>query len=91
MKKNLINLPTFACASLLLVAVILCGCDKGEKHPPVICSKSYSTYGGSDMPKGLCRYFYSEYDSFYEWTEFTDSCGKYNVSDTLVGRKNNCH
>lgn len=84
--RTLIYRRHFAFASVLLVAVIFCGCS-GERGEKVIVTKSYTTYMGSPMPKGLCRYWYRERSGFAGTQEFTDSCGKYNIGDTIVGSK----
>lgn len=82
MKKKILLL-----SNAVLMVVVFCACDKGEKHPPVITNKNYFTYGGSLMPKGLCRYWYNEYDDYRYETEFQDSCNKYNIGDTIIGCK----
>lgn len=81
--KNKVLLST----SALLMVVIFCACNKGKKHIPVITGKIYFTYSGNPMPKGLCRYWYNEYDDYRMETEFNDSCYKYNIGDTIIGRK----
>lgn len=71
---------------LLLSVVFLCGCSKGEHHAPIIVAKSYQTFLGGDMPKGICRYYVKEWENV-DALEFQDSCGMYNVGDTLLGGK----
>lgn len=71
----------------LLVAVIFCACDRGEKHLPVVTAKYTQTFWGNDMQPCMCRFWYVEYDKWTEPQEFIDSCSKYNIGDTIVGRK----
>lgn len=84
-----LNLTTkaLAFAKVMLVAVFLCGCSRGERGAKVIVTKSYGTFMGNPMPKGLCRYYYREWSGMAEAQEFTDSCGRYNIGDTIVGSK----
>jgi len=73
-------------ACLLLCTVIFCGACNSRTHKPAIVSKCYETITNNPMPKELCRYFYrTSTSSFASCTEFTDSCGKYNIGDTIVG------
>ena len=71
-----------------LLAVVLSSCDRGIKHEKIIVTKNYSTFMDNPMPNGICRFWYREYDTG-EAQEFQDSCYKYNVGDTLVGRSKN--
>jgi hypothetical protein len=67
---------------LIAISLILLGCS--DKHSPVIKQKVYTTFSGSEMPKGICSY---QYDNGNNWIEFHDSCSKYNIGDTLIGSR----
>lgn len=73
-------------AIFMLSVVFLCGCGKGDHQEPVIIAKSYTTFWGSAMPQGICRYWVKEWENV-DAQEFQDSCGMYNVGDTLRGGK----
>jgi len=67
-----------------MFALILMGCNPPNQNA-VIISKSYLTGSDKPMPDGICRYVYRS----NQWTndiEFQDSCWKYNIGDTIIGR-----
>ena len=49
-----------------------------QHRDSTIVSKSYSTYTGYPLPKGICRFVYDNYGH-----EFQDSCHFYQVGDTI--------
>lgn len=71
----------------LIIITSIVGCDNGHKIKPVVVSKSYRTYAGSQMQSGICRFFYKEYSDQIGYSQFEDSCHKYNVGDTIIGIK----
>lgn len=71
----------------LIIIAFAIGCKQGQKTKPVIVSKSYRTYNGSPMQSCICRFFYKEYSNQIEYSQFEDSCQKYNVGDTIIGLK----
>jgi len=83
-RKN--NYTAYWIAYGIIAIVILSGC-RGHREPMVIKGKSFIDYFSHPMPKGLCRYAYTEWSGIDEIQEFTDSCSKYNIGDTIVGRK----
>lgn len=70
----------------IIVSLILFGCDKGVKHRPVVIFKSTKTYFGSNMEPCMCRFAYEEYSQYHSSQEFIDSCHKYNIGDTIIGK-----
>jgi hypothetical protein len=88
------NLKILICALVLLavaISFVIMKVDSKEKEReqflPVITNKFVTDGGGDVMPKCFCRFYYSA-DGFSN-REFSDSCQKYNVGDTIVGRKRN--
>lgn len=73
---------------ILLVAILLVSCDDGYV-PPVkstvkhIYSKTPYRYNGDALPKGMCRFYYTDDKNYIHSTEFTDSCSFYRVGDVL--------
>lgn len=73
---------------IILLAGLLFGCQR-EPNPfkdiaPVIIWKRNDTFGGKQLPVGICRFGYRNETSY---TEFMDSYHKYHVMDTIVGKK----
>lgn len=72
---------------LIFLAGMLFGCEPRQKPvsvAPVITWKRNDTFSGKKLPDGICRFGYAYETSFIE---FLDSCHKYHVLDTIVGRK----
>lgn len=73
--------------TLLFLSITLFSCiDTGTKTPKIIQHKSIYTYMGDPLPKEICRFSYDEYSGNNEWIEFIDSCHKYNIGDTIIGK-----
>lgn len=87
MKKFKLN-SSAVLAAILLLAAVVSGCNRGKKTGKIIIAKSYLTFTNNPLPSGICRFFYKEYE-FNEAQEFQDSCYKYNVGDTIIGRSVN--
>lgn len=79
--KNSINRLTLAFASVLLVAVILCGCNSSSTEGrAVIIGKYYR-----ENQKCICTFYYTGLG--IRGQDFSDSCAKYNIGDTIAGRR----
>jgi hypothetical protein len=73
--------------TLLLLSTTLFSCiNKGVKTPKIIQHKSIYTYMRDPLPKEICRFHYDEWSGNNEWSEFIDSCDKYNIGDTIIGK-----
>jgi|JI10StandDraft_1071094.scaffolds.fasta_scaffold2495462_1 hypothetical protein len=84
-KLNTKNITAIV-ANCLLYLVFLSGCKSDS--PAVIKMKFQYDFYEKPMPPCICRFFYEEGYQF-DYTQFWDSCHKYNVGDTIVGRKKN--
>jgi hypothetical protein len=78
MKKSITNVSHFLYA--LLATVLLYGCSNNNE-PKIIVQKSYTTFVGTAMPKGICRFGYE--DGSFGVTETQEKCDCYNVGDTI--------
>ena len=72
---------------LLLLALLLGACmQRSPYHKPVIRTIKVTDFYGNPIPNGYCRYFYQRCESC-DWVEFDDVCGKYEIGDTLITKK----
>jgi len=69
----------------ILLTVVLLSCNKGKRTPRIVIAKSCLNFASNPMPNGICRFFYTTYE-FGEAQEFNDSCFKYNIGDTIIGK-----
>ena len=92
MRKLNTKTITAIVANCLLYLVFLSGCSlftKGEKEKYIIISsKLKEDYWSNPLSPCECRFFYKTYENMSD-EEFLDSCHKYNIGDTIVGRKKN--
>ncbi len=47
---------------LLIIVVILYGCD-GKKVTPTIVNKKYTNFWGNQLPKCICEFAYKDYEN----------------------------
>lgn len=71
---------------IIFIIINLLNSCRGKATDKIIIIKSYKDYIGNDLQKGLCRYYYTAYDGFDGYIEFIDSCNKYNIGDTIIGK-----
>jgi len=63
-------------------------CAEPIDHPPVVMYKSHLTEMNNPLPACLCRYYYKQSNAIMAAIySFNDSCGKYNIGDTIIGRR----
>ncbi len=67
---------------IIILSIILTGCNGAKIKNPKICYKSYTNFWDNPMPKGICWFGYKEYENG-DYVRFNDSCSFYKVGDPI--------
>jgi hypothetical protein len=67
--------------AVIAIVILFTSCS-GYEIQPVIVYKSYHTFTGKQMPRGLCRYAYKRMSNGNS-IEFEDSCNKYEIGSII--------
>lgn len=71
---------------LILLAIILMGCDKGKELDRKIIISKIFTEVGIGGTEGVCDFYYKIHEKG-KWIRFEDECDKYNVGDVVYRGK----